>query len=284
MRDAAEVALHEAIGRRHCRYCMREARAAEFECIICGDASQLRCPCSLHGICGACVADHMSQHHPSAPLRCPCGLGGAFDPTHFPGKTREAFVRWTTGALRPPVERVASDSAYIMDQLLVSRCPACNVPYDMFDGCAAVYCACQTWFCGLCLRTLASEADAHAHVANKCALNDEGSFFVSSGRVERISADRKMQAVWDHLAVLRRTYGTRRACAALICVSHVLPLRALAAWAVCRWRLLERARSASVALADAMKGAAMGIMWWVMCRAAIRVASRFMATAASTWA
>lgn len=146
--------------RSTCKTCM-------VPCMVCDDDAYAVMPSCGHGICRECLEYHATQLQ--APhLTCPCRT--SLDGYALPASLRRLCI--PDNAVSAPVD------AWV--EALDSRCPSCRRVFVDFDGCAALYCSCGTYFCALCLCECADRASAHAHVL-QCYLNPERSYFVSTG-------------------------------------------------------------------------------------------------------
>jgi hypothetical protein len=148
------------------------------KCIVCKTTGGYALLCGMHGICLDCWPWYARHHNL---LKCPCGMGSEMDPRQLPVKIFNLWKESLCHTTSTEGDQRGSQVAHFEDRVLNTTCPWCNSIYIDFDGCAAVYCNCGHWFCGLCDARIDGDTshDAHKHV-RACAANPGTDYFVSS--------------------------------------------------------------------------------------------------------
>lgn len=151
-----------------CKYCNKKM------CFSCGDIAALDTPCGIHSLCAECLDTYVEAFRPTHENHlpcCPCGAGSSFQFDRLP----DSF-QLKISSLKNEND---SELNFILSNILTKRCPHCNFVFADFDACAAVFCDCGKWFCGLCLQMCFNREDAHYHVMH-CKYNPCSSYFVPS--------------------------------------------------------------------------------------------------------
>lgn len=142
-------------------------------CFICqSDRASVACPCEdQHSLCRSCMLEYVDHVRENATwdgnLQCPCGKEGTF--TKLAWMYQRKLIRNTS----PPPLAKRSHLDIIEQDVLTSRCPHCHAVFFDFDGCAAIQCLCNGFFCAICMKPFANSDDCHRHL-----LECNGQYFV----------------------------------------------------------------------------------------------------------
>lgn len=190
------------------------------QCVVCLSAAGWPMPCG-HGVCDACMGMHV--HHAlgaGRTLRCPCEQSAPLDlradlsDAGFRAWAREMRTRVQELQQHPPHSSSsptrlvrAGVAVALCEDARARACPHCGSHFVDFDGCAALRCACGSFFCALCLRGFEDSDACHAHV-RACPLHPSpGDYYVSMAACDRVWLARARRRVRQSLLRLARVDG-----------------------------------------------------------------------------
>lgn len=172
------ILLDTLVGKRPCGRCVPEDINVD-RCTACYGVlpSFLRFACD-HKYCQECGETILSTQVQGkrATIRCPCPNAGVLDKPSTQVVDALLMILNQKSANAPPA------ASSILDRLNM-QCPHCDAVFYDFDGCLALRCSCDRYFCALCLAKCDTNEDMHAHVRS-CTHNPTGEYFLSSAAWE----------------------------------------------------------------------------------------------------
>ena len=193
VKNAQPVLFNNAM--RKCRHCF-----ASKKCFICQEEYEIcHASCHEHNTCTDCLNDYVTTLSESPvwdfEVGCPCG-----------NRTSVRLPQTVEDRVNKLKEEGKKNNSCVMrrrhhldvaiEDILTLRCPHCNAAFHSFDGCLALECRCQRYFCGLCCVACADDDDAHRHVL-QC--NPQNNYFMPIVRWERFQHDRKCVLLWRYV-------------------------------------------------------------------------------------
>ena len=160
-------------------------------------------------LCEECMGVHVRREaavHPASLPRCPV--------VRFHGRKRclpeSMFHAWLE-ARRAEDGGVKDEerwsSASVCAHARDLQCPHCDRRFVDFDGCLALRCTCDRWFCALCLMPQKNGDEAHDHV-RACSLNPSNEHFLPLETCRRIWLGRARERVCKYLQHVRDSDGS----------------------------------------------------------------------------
>lgn len=184
-----------------CRRCLPSGLPL---CLVCASEAGAPTGCQgNHGLCEECLETHLQREGFLKPHRlpkCPCG-DSPIDLKGLPSDALETWVRSRSPAASARASDERWSSASMCAEARRLSCPHCGRTFVEFDGCLALRCVCEGWFCALCLRAMDGDEGAHDHV-RKCPLNPTGSLYLPLEQCRSIwlaSARRKLKRSLAHV-------------------------------------------------------------------------------------
>lgn len=193
--------LQGAGHRRMCKHCGRGER-----CLICADelARGVGVATGCHTVCNDCLFRHVEilRTNPQwdGSVWCPCG-GGQRRVARLPASVRQIVSTWRAASTR---ESSACPLQRAIEDVLTLKCPHCDAAFVDFEGCVAVRCRCDKFFCALCFEAYDTNDDVHKHV-QICPMNpNQGDYYVELAMWHELMQKRQVFRSWHHLDAVRR--------------------------------------------------------------------------------